>query len=287
MISSELAALAEDPEFFIKPPEGARRISDDRFCVIVGPHKRWAGVCRLRLPAEAAEVAEAVAEVRRLVAGVDPVVWNVGSSATPEDLPARLREHGLRDPDPPLDPVVAAMALGEEPPAVGGIDVKRIETFEDHQVGLEIMLAAAKWTEKAAADERARARETFERRQRRGGLQWLAWLDDTPVAYAAADRAAAGLFLAGGATLPQARGRGCYRALVRGSLGRSCPAGRPRPGGSGAVRLFCPDPAGARLHRGRHHPHPPVVGILERGRSGTSSRSLDRPELDHVAAKHR
>ena len=37
----------------------------------------------------------------------------------------------------------------------------------------------------------------------------------TPVAFAIADRSPVGLFLAGGATLPEARGRGCYRALVR------------------------------------------------------------------------
>jgi GNAT superfamily N-acetyltransferase len=50
---------------------------------------------------------------------------------------------------------------------------------------------------------------------RRGGLQWLAVLDGTPVAFALAERSTAGLYLAGGATLPEARGRGCYRALVR------------------------------------------------------------------------
>ena len=65
------------------------------------------------------------------------------------------------------------------------------------------------------ARERAEARQTFERRTRRGGLQWLALLNDTPVAFALADRSPVGLFLAGGATLPEARGRGCYRALVR------------------------------------------------------------------------
>lgn len=35
------------------------------------------------------------------------------------------------------------------------------------------------------------------------------------MAWAAAEIADGGLFLSGGATLPGARGRGCYRALVR------------------------------------------------------------------------
>jgi GNAT superfamily N-acetyltransferase len=107
------------------------------------------------------------------------------------------------------------MALDHEPPAVDGVEVRRIKTFEEHLAGLEIMLAAGDWPADVAADQRARARDTFERRNRRGGFQWLAWLGDEPVAFGAADRGAAGLFLAGGSTLPAAQGRGCYRALVR------------------------------------------------------------------------
>ena len=208
-----LAALAEDPEFFTEPPEDSERHADDRFCLTIGPHRRWAGVCRLRLRDEQLE--DAVAEIRRLTAGIDHVVWNVGSSATPRELPARLRVLGLRDPDPPLDPFVSALTLEHEPQGVDDVEVRRIETLEDHRAGLEIMLAASTWPEAAAAAERERAGETLERRQRRGGLQWLASVDGCPVAWAMADRAAAGLYLGGGSTLPEARGRGCYRALVR------------------------------------------------------------------------
>jgi hypothetical protein len=227
VISAALIAFAEDPDFFIEPPEGSQRVADDRFCVVIGPQRRWAGVCRLRLPTEPAELAAAVGEIRQLVEGIDSVLWNVGSSATPDRLPERLRELGLRDPDPPLDAVVAAMALDEEPPGAEGIDVRRIETLEEHLAGLEIMLASATWMETAAADERERAEETFERRQRRGGLQWLAWLDGKPVAYGAADRGRAGLYLLGGSTLPEARGRGCYRALVRARWDEAVRLGSP------------------------------------------------------------
>jgi GNAT superfamily N-acetyltransferase len=107
------------------------------------------------------------------------------------------------------------MVLDSEPPAVDGVQVRRVETFDDHLAGLEVMLAAAEWAPGHAADERARARDVFERRTRRGGYQWLALVDDEPVGFGAADRADEGLFLAGGSTRPEARGRGCYRALVR------------------------------------------------------------------------
>jgi len=126
-----------------------------------------------------------------------------------------------------MDAVCAAMALAEEPPAVAGVQVRRIETLEEHLAGVEIMLAAATWTDEAAADERARAEDTFARRNRRGGYQWLAWLDGNPVAYALADRTEAGLFLAGGSTLPEARGHGCYRALVRARWDEAVDLGTP------------------------------------------------------------
>lgn len=213
MIPEALVALAEDPDFFTEPPDGSERIASERYCLTIGPDRRWAGVCRLRLSGEG-DAAAAVAEVGRLTDVIESVLWNVGTSATPADLPARLRALGLRDPDPPFDPLAAAMALDREPPGVDGVDVRLVRTLEEHVAGLEIMLAASEWSEKAAADERSRAAETFERRKRRGSLQWLARIDVEPVAWAAAELAAGGLYLAGGATLPGARGRGCYRALV-------------------------------------------------------------------------
>jgi len=214
-ISPALIAFAEDPDFFIEPLEGSERHADERFCLTFGPHRRWAGVCRLRLADDAEQIADAVAEIRRLTAGIENVEWNVASSATPTGLPERLRALGLGDPDPPLDPLVAAMALEHQPPAVDGVEVRRIDTLEEHLAGLEIMLASATWSDAAAESQRERAEEVFERRQRRGGLQWLGYLEGSPVAFAVADRGPAGLYLAGGSTLPEARGRGCYRALVR------------------------------------------------------------------------
>ena len=210
-----LSLLAEDPELHLPPPEGGERIEDDRFCLSIDPDRRAAGVCHLRLPGEPGRLEGVVDEIRRLLGDVPRVVWNVGSSAQPPDLPARLLALGLRHPDPPLDPVAAAMVLTTEPAAVNGVVTRRIETFEEHLIGLEILLASDRWSAAATAEKRDRAEEGFESRRRRGSGQWLAYLDDKPLAWAATERASAGLFLAGGATLPEARGRGCYRALVR------------------------------------------------------------------------
>jgi hypothetical protein len=226
-MSSSLARLAEDPELHVDPPEGTERIVDDRYCVTIGSERRWAGVCRLRIADDPAAVAAVTGEILELLGDIRRTFWNVGSTAEPESLPERLRALGWRDPEPPWDPVVAAMVLAEEPPEAEGIEVRRIETLGDHLTGLEIILASDAYSADAMARERAEARQTFERRMRRGGLQWLAVLDDEPVAFAIADPSPLGLYLAGGSTLPDARGRGCYRALVRARWNEAMELGLP------------------------------------------------------------
>ena len=211
----DLRYLAEDPGLYLAPPESGERIVDEQFCVTIDSGRSWAGVCRLQLPDGASAVADAVTEILDLLHGVPKTIWNVGSSAHPADLHERLVALGLSHPDPPLDPVCAAMILTSEPARVEGVDVRRIETLEDHLVGLEILLGGDTWPPDVEADKRAHAEESFDRHRRRGDLQWLATIDGVPLAWAKAERAAAGLFLGGGATLPAGRGRGCYRALVR------------------------------------------------------------------------
>ena len=224
---SALAQLAEDPDLHVDPPEGANRIVDPRYCVTIGSERRWAGVCHLRIADDPTAVTAVTGEILGLVGDIERTFWNVGSTAEPPSLPERLRSLGWRDPEPPWDPVAVAMVLTEEPPGADTVTVRRIETFEDHLAGLEIMLASDAFSQEAAARERAEARQTFERRTRRGGLQWLAVVNEAPVAFALADRSQAGLFLAGGATLPEARGRGCYRALVRARWDEAMTRGLP------------------------------------------------------------
>jgi GNAT superfamily N-acetyltransferase len=132
-----------------------------------------------------------------------------------EELASALRAAGARSPEPPLEPSFTALATDSEPPAVDGIEIRRVETFEDFLVGLEIELASSTWTEDASARRRAEAEEIYARRRSRPGGEWLACLDGLPVAWGSAIAGPRGLYLAGGATLPEARGRGAYRALIR------------------------------------------------------------------------
>jgi ribosomal protein S18 acetylase RimI-like enzyme len=129
--------------------------------------------------------------------------WEVGSSATPTDLVERLLGLGLVDYD---DPFVVGMVLTQPPSDVptAGIEVRRIETAEEALVAAQIAAVAFGMAEPAPVDV-----DTSGRR-----LKYLAYLDGEPVGQATAVFSEHGATMHGGAVLPEARGRGAYRALV-------------------------------------------------------------------------
>jgi hypothetical protein len=221
--SSSLSEFAEDPNPFLPRGVGTRGIDTLGYHAVVA--REWVSVSRVRLRDD--EVEGVVDEVRALVPGARAIGWTVGPSATPPGLPERLRALGFGDPDPPNEPTFAALTLDREPPSVDGIEVRRVESFEDFLEGLEITLAAAAFREEDAARERAEARETYKRRHSRPGGEWLAYLDGRPAAAAGAIACERGLFMAGGSTAPWARGRGCYRALVRARWDEAVARGTP------------------------------------------------------------
>jgi GNAT superfamily N-acetyltransferase len=157
-------------------------------------------------PADAAEV---LAEIRALAPSA------IGSWQTDSrELADALVGAGARRPAPPLEWEFTALATATAPPAVEGFDVARIESFDDYLVGLEIALSAEQYTEEARAQRRDEAEATYERRRHGPSMEWLASIDGEPVAHARAFPGPRGLLLDGGATLPSARGRGAYRALI-------------------------------------------------------------------------
>jgi hypothetical protein len=206
-----LREFAEDPGQFLPPGAGTRVRDTDRYHAMIG--RRWVSVSRIRLHDD--EVETAVAETRALLPRARDITWRIGPSTTPPQLIERLRALGFGDPDPPDDPSYAALVLEREPPGADGIEIRRVESFDDYLTVLEIALSAFAFTEEGAARERDEARENYERRRSRPGGEWIAYLHGRPAATAAAIATERGLYLAGGATAPWARGRGCYRALVR------------------------------------------------------------------------
>jgi GNAT superfamily N-acetyltransferase len=209
--STALRAFALDPPAYLPPPRGSTVVDDRRFHLTVSADGRHATVCRL----DADDVAEAFFAVRAHAPNAR-VVWITDGSSERE-----LRGLGCRDQDPPITSYITALATDTPPPEVPGIEIRQIETYEEFLVALGI--AAAGWQTSFDDDPEAR----WQRRLERAGGDWLALVDGSPVAYGGAIAGSCGLFLTGGVTRPEARGRGAYRALVRARWDEAVRRGTP------------------------------------------------------------
>ena len=217
--STALRAFAEAPSAYFDTRD-KQVVVDPRFHVTVSKNRKWANACRLAFdPAEAPDVVE---QVHALEPGA-LVSW-----LTPHpELADGLRAAGCRDPGPPLLPTFTALATETEPPDVPGIEIRRVESFDDFLTLLELMLSSENWTDEARERQRADARHSYEIRLARPAGDWLACIDGRPVAAAGAIVSPRGLFLSGAATHPDARGRGCYRALIRARWDEAVRLGTP------------------------------------------------------------
>jgi hypothetical protein len=193
--SSATDSFAKDPPAFLPVPADANVVDDTRFFLTVSADGSWASVCRIA--ADAGEVFDTVREL----APRARVVWITDGSQE-----AELRALGCRDQDPPLTSYITAMATETAPPHVEGVEVRRAE---DADVVRDV--ATRGWGISVAPSTDG----------------WLAYVDGAPVAYAAAIACAHGLFLTGGVTVPEARGRGAYRALVRARWDEAVRLGTP------------------------------------------------------------
>ena len=197
--------LAENPNTYTPLGRSDERIVTDRFVLWMGraDHPSWNVAQRFRLRAdELDEVREEIHAALR-ARGRTGCTWEVGSSATPPDLVERLLGLGLVWED---DPLAVGMVLTEppeqDPPP--GVDVRRVTTTEDALVAAQIAAVAFGMDEPVPAPIDPEGRS----------LRYLAFVDGEPVGQASAAFSEHGVTLFGGATLPQARGRGAYRALV-------------------------------------------------------------------------
>ena len=216
-----LREVAEYPNSFGPLGPKDKRIDTARYTLCLGMGKTWNTVQRQRFPLE--ELDEVLAEVRAALheRGRTRTQWEVGSSA-PEGLVDALLGRGLvRD----TDPYAVALVLTREPPAAGaGLVARRVETFDDYQRANAVQWEAFGMTE----DEIAEARELLpERFRERVNLMHAVWLDGDLVCAGTSAPTEHGLLLYGGATLPRARGRGAYRALVRARWDEAVARGTP------------------------------------------------------------
>lgn len=229
-IPEPVRELAENPSVYGPAPPGFERLLEDGYCVFLGPMEQMTMVQRIRLGPE--EVEEALAQVRTLARERKRprVTWWIGDSATPHDLEERLLALELEHAAMPIhEPLYGALALVHPPAGSSeGVVARQIESYEEFLTAADIAHEAFGQTEEQRESFLNAAPMLYELGRQGVSGTYLAFVDGEPVACATAVFADAAVMLVGGATLPEARGRGCYRALVearwRDGVDRGTPA---------------------------------------------------------------
>jgi GNAT superfamily N-acetyltransferase len=204
-----LREAAEYPNSFVDLLPGQERIDAGRYTLCLERSKLSSTVQRQRFGS--GEVDEVLAEVRSLLRdrGRGITQWEVGSAARPPGLVSLLLARGLILDS---DPVAIALVLTREPPPPGpGLTTCAVQSYEEYAVAKEVQIAAFEPPADQVASERAGLRDEWDSAPR---LMHAVWLGDDMVSAGSCAPTPHGLALFGGATRPDARGRGAYRALV-------------------------------------------------------------------------
>jgi hypothetical protein len=209
--------VAEAP-FIWQPPEPGISLThgDPRFVLQHDPffdHPYFGTVTRIRV---GTDVAAAVAAARKWFSSVgrQRFSWWVRQSANPPHLVEELLQLGL-EVSPHDGDGLALMSLEDEPPLVPGVVVRKVDSYQDD------LAAAALFAEVFCLSEvdRLRLGTRIESRwadrppDRQLGL--LAYIDGRLAARGNMIMVGDVGYIYSAATVAGARGRGCYRALVR------------------------------------------------------------------------
>jgi GNAT superfamily N-acetyltransferase len=197
--------LAENANSYTPLGPDDQRVFTDRFVLWMGRGSQpgWNVAQRFRLAGD--DVEEVRGEIHEILRARGRTVcsWEVGTHATPVELVERLYALGLVDDEP--DPLAIGMVLRQAPAqAPLDVEVRRAET-RDELIAAE-RIARVAFGEDVTDDDPPPPRPL--------NPVYLAYVDGEPVARASAAFTDHGVTLFGGATLPEARGRGAYRALV-------------------------------------------------------------------------
>jgi GNAT superfamily N-acetyltransferase len=211
-VDAGLLSIAENANTHQALGPGEERIENERFVLWMGTRTEppWNVVQRLRLAHDTIDAA--IEEAHGILSdrGRSECSWEVGSSATPPDLVDQLKRRGMGDND---DPDVLGMVLRAEPPPVAGIEARPARSFEEYQAAKAVAVAA--FGAVAPLDE-DRERAAYEAEVGAGSKRtFVAVLDGRIVGAASSAYLDRAVTLNGGSVLPDARGRGAYRALVR------------------------------------------------------------------------
>ena len=220
-----LQDVAEDAFAYIEGPS----IEFDRRPELVlrnmpSPHPTFGMALRPRLD----DVPAAIDHARGWFAerGREGYTWFVSNASQPADLAGRLRAAGAV-PDP-QDPVYTGMVLERAPAAVDGVEVRKVDTYEDYAGASELTWRSFDFSEEQRAELRLGLRERWEKaRANELGERFVALLDGEVVGSGGIAYPPGCVYLLGGNVAEGSRGRGVYRALVRARWDEAVARGTP------------------------------------------------------------
>lgn len=222
MDPSDLLALAEEPGLWL-PPEPKLAVTQEPGFVFVR-YGRDAWVHRIRLADHEVDGAVARAAEAASAANVGSLTWWLGELTTPANLSERLVALGF-EPEEEMTTLTLASPPAGEP----RVAVRRAETYEDLLVALELDWSVFGVAEEERARRRGETRKAWPALEASGRVScFIADLDGEPVGMGRVVFTPLGGVLMGGATLPAARGKGVYTALVHARWRAVVERGTPR-----------------------------------------------------------
>jgi GNAT superfamily N-acetyltransferase len=207
----ELLAVAEAPGLWLPGGPHAFAFQGEGFAFVASGRLAW--VHSLRLTGESVEQTIDRVEAMLGLKGLEEASWWLSALSTPEGLADRLLGAGFTPDDPPA---LTALVIDEPPAGEPSVEVRRAESFEDVLRALEIDWEAFGAPEEERRRRRAEAEASWPQLQANDRhATYLAYGDEgEPIGFGRAVFTPEGGLLLGGATLPEARGKGVYTALV-------------------------------------------------------------------------
>ena len=220
-----LRDIAEDAFAYIEGPSVEFERGDELVLRnLPSPHPFFGMALRPRLD----DVEAGIGRARAWFAerGREAYMWFVSDRSRPSDLAARLLAAGAV-PEPE-DPVYLGMVLERVPEHVDGIEVRKVETFEEHCGAVELTWSSFGFTEEQKAELRPKLRERYDQiNPLDPNDRFIAIVDGQIVGAGSAAYLPGCVYLLGGNVAAEARGRGVYRALVRARWNEAVARGTP------------------------------------------------------------
>jgi GNAT superfamily N-acetyltransferase len=216
-VPDAIRRLAEDPLSNLPAPSPpAARILTSSYCLGMAPSKAQSGVTGVNTTLDSLDAV--IAEVRGHLRAAEYTrcVWQAGPSSRPEGLAEALLARGFFPPtEPPFEPEMMAMALVEPPPRPpADIEARKVRNYDEYLATMRLAVGIMGEDEESAAGWLAAAPALWAEEGGPAHYTHAAFIDGKMVGFAWAHPHAAALMLNGSTVVPEARGRGAYRALV-------------------------------------------------------------------------